>query len=70
MCVCVSVLPHNLGDSFVSLVVEPIVRKKVSPSDKQLWPFSKNFLGAEKSQCKALLISRHQALKNFKFSIF
>ena len=52
-------LPRNLGDSFVSLLVEPIAGKNVSPSDKQLWQFSKNILVAEKSQCKALLISRH-----------
>ena len=52
-------LPHNLGDSFVSLLVESIAGKNVSPSDKQLWRFSKNVLGAEKSQCKALSIGRH-----------
>ena len=43
-------LPRNLGDSFVSLLVEPIAGKNVSPSDKQLWRFSKNVLVAEKSQ--------------------
>ena len=52
-------LPRNLGDSFVSLLVEPIAGKNASPSDKQLWRFLKNFLGAEKSQCKALSIGRH-----------
>ena len=56
---CVSVLPRNLGDSFISLLVEPIAGKNVSLSDKQLWLFSKNVLGAEKSQCKALSIGRH-----------
>ena len=50
---------HNLGDSFVSLLVEPIAGKNVSPSEKQLWRFSKNVLVAEKSQCKALSIGRH-----------
>ena len=49
VCVCVCVLPRNLGDNFVSLLVEPIAGKNVSPSDKQLWRFSKNVLGAEKS---------------------
>ena len=49
----------NLGGSFVSLLVEPIARKNVSPSDKNLWQFLKNVLGAEKSQCKALSIGRH-----------
>ena len=49
-------LPRNLGDSFVSLLVEPIAGKNMSPSDKQLWRFSKNVLVAEKSQCKALSI--------------
>ena len=28
-------LPRNLGDSFVSLLVEPIAGKNVSPSDKK-----------------------------------
>ena len=31
----------------------------MSPSDKQLWRFSKNVLVAEKSQCKVLSIVRH-----------
>ena len=50
---------RNLGDSFISLLVEPIAGKNVSPSDKLLWRFSKNVLVAEKSQCKALSIGRH-----------
>ena len=50
---------RNLGDSFVSLLVEPIAGKNVSPSDKNLRCFSKNILVAEKLQCKALSISRH-----------
>ena len=52
-------LPRNLGDSFVSLLVESIAGKNMSPSDKQLWRFLKNILGAEESQCKALSIGRH-----------
>ena len=52
-------LPCNFGDSFVSLLVEPIAGKNMSPSDKQLWRFLKNVLVAEKSQCKALSIGRH-----------
>ena len=52
-------LPRNLGDSFVWLLAEPIARKNMSPSDKKFWPFLKNVLGAEKSQCKALSIGRH-----------
>ena len=59
VCVCVCVLPRNLGECFVSLLVEPIAGKKVSPSDKQLWRFLKNVLVAEKSQCKALSNGRH-----------
>ena len=61
VCVCVSVclFLRNLGDSFVSLLIEPIAGKDVSPSDKQLWQLSKNILGAEKSQCKALSIGHH-----------
>ena len=59
LCVCVCLFLHNLGDIFVSLLVEPIAGKNVSPSDKQLWRFLKNFLVAEKSQCKALSIGRH-----------
>ena len=61
MCVCLSVclLVRNLGEYFVSLLVEPIAGKNVSPSDKQLWRFLKNVLVAEKSSCKALSIGRH-----------
>ena len=59
VCLCVCELPHNLGDSFVSLLVEPIAGKNVSPSDKKLWQFLKNILGIEKSQCKALSIGRY-----------
>ena len=56
ICLCVSVclFLRNLGDSFLSLLFEPIAGKNVSPSDKQLWRFSKNVLVAEKSQCKVL----------------
>ena len=38
VCVCVSVclLTCSLGECFVSLLVEPIAGKNVSPSDKQL----------------------------------
>ena len=57
-------LPRNLGDSFVSLLVEPIAGKNVSPSGKQMWRFSKNVLGAEKSQCKALSIGRHLGISS------
>ena len=49
MCVCVCVFLRNFGDSFVSLLVEPIAGKNVSPSDNQLWRFSKNVLVTEKS---------------------
>ena len=59
VCVCVCVFLRNLGDSFVSLLVEPIAGKNVSPSDKKLWQFSKNVLVAEKSQCKVLSIVCH-----------
>ena len=61
VCVCLSVclLPRNIGECFLSLLVESIAGKKVSSFDKQLWRFSKNVLGAEKSQCKALSIGRH-----------
>ena len=59
VCVCVCVFLRNLGDGFVSLLVEPIAGKNASSSDKNLWRFSKNVLVAEKSQCKALLIGRH-----------
>ena len=58
VCVCVCVFLRNLGDSFVSLLVEPIAGKNVSP-DKQLWRFLKNILVAEKSQCKVLSIVCH-----------
>ena len=59
VCVCVCLLVRNLGEYFVSLLVEPIAGKNVSPSDKQLWRFLKNVLVAEKSSCKALSIGRH-----------
>ena len=52
-------LPCNLGEYFILLLVKSIAGKNVSPSDKQLWRFLKNFLVAEKSQCKALSISHH-----------
>ena len=65
VCLCVCVLPRNLGDSFVSLLVEPIAGKNVSPSDEQLWRFLKNVLCAEKSQCKALLIGCHLEISSF-----
>ena len=64
VCVCVylSALVRNLGEYFVSLLVEPIAGKNVSPSDKRLERFLKNVLVAEKShsQCtKALSIGCH-----------
>ena len=59
VCVCVCLFLCNLGDSFVLLLVEPSDGKNVSPSDKNLWQFSKNVLVAEKSQCKALSIGCH-----------
>ena len=37
--VCVCLFLRNLGDSFVSLLVEPMERKNVGPSDKNLWQF-------------------------------
>ena len=52
-------LPRNLGECFVSLLFEPIAGKNVSSFDKKLWQFLKNVLVAEKSQCKALSISRY-----------
>ena len=57
MCVCLFL--RNLGDSFVSLLVEPIAGKNMIPSDISMWRFLKNVLVAEKSQCKDLLIGRH-----------
>ena len=52
-------LPRNLGECFVLLLIEPIAGKNVSPSDEQLWRFLKNLLVAEKLQCKAFSTSRH-----------
>ena len=57
MCVCLFL--RNLGDSFVSLLVEPIAGQNMRPSDKELWRILKKILVAEKSQCKALSIGRH-----------
>ena len=59
MCVYFCVLTRNLGESFISLLVEPITGKNASPSDNQLWQFLKNFFVAEKSQCKAFSIGCH-----------
>ena len=59
LCVCVCLFLRNLGDSFISLLVELIAGKNVSPSVKNLWRFLKNVLVAEKLQCKALSIGRH-----------
>ena len=42
MCVSLCLFPRNIGECFVSLLVEPIARKDVSPSDKQLCQFLKN----------------------------
>ena len=53
VCVCPSVcvlqVPRNLGECFVLVLFEPIAGKNVSPSDKQLWRYLKNFLVAKKS---------------------
>ena len=57
--VCVCVLPLNLGECFVSFLVEPIAGKNVSPSNKKIVAIWENFLVAEKSRCKALSTSRH-----------
>ena len=58
VCLSVCLLPCNLGECFVSLLVELIAGKNVSPSNKQLCRFLKNVSVAEKS-CKVLLIGRH-----------
>ena len=51
-------LPRNLGECFVSLLVEPIVEKNVNPSDKKIVAiFGELF--TEQSRCKALSIGRH-----------
>ena len=49
LCVCVCLLPRNLGECFVSLLFEPIAGRNVSSSDKKLWGFFKNALVGEKS---------------------
>ena len=67
MCLCACVLPCNLGECFISLLVEPIAGKNVSPSDKNLWRFSKNVLVAKQLQCNALSIGRH--LKFLRFCL-
>ena len=51
MCVCLFL--RNLGNSFVSLLAEPIAGQNMSPSDKELWRFLKKV--AEKLQC----VGRH-----------
>ena len=62
--VCVCVFPCNLGGYFVSLLIEPMVRKNVSPSDKTIVAiFEKNVFVVEKWSCKASSIRCH--LKNF-----
>ena len=53
MCVCLFL--RNLGNSFISLLAEPIAGQNMSPSDKELWRFSKNVLVTEKLQC----VGRH-----------
>ena len=47
LCVCVSVLPCNLGECFVLLL--PVAGMNASLSDKQLWRFFLNVLATEKS---------------------
>ena len=51
MCVCSFVILEIASFRFLS-----IAGKNVSPSDKQLWRFSKNVLVAKKLQCKVLSI--------------
>ena len=48
VCVSVCLLPRNLGECFVSLLVEPIAGNNASPSNKQLWRFLKDVSVAEK----------------------
>ena len=57
MCVCVCVLPRNLGEHFVSLLVDPIAGKNTSPSGKQLWYviFEKLFLTCTCS-CREIIV--------------
>ena len=61
VCVHVSVclLPRNLGECFISLLVEPIAGKNMSPSDKKLCRFLKNVSVAVKSWYKVLSIDHH-----------
>ena len=62
---CVSVCYLIILEIALFLLDEPIAGKNTSPSDKQLWRFSKNVLGAEKSQCKALSIGHHLEISSF-----
>ena len=62
VCVCLCVYFLLILENG-SLLVEPIARNNVSPSDKKSWQFLENFLFAEKLHCKALLLNHH--LKNF-----
>ena len=62
VCVCVCLLLCNLGECLISLLVEPIAGKNVSPSNKALWQFSKNTIVEEKLQCEALSIGRHNEI--------
>ena len=62
MCVCV--LPRNLGDSFASLLVEPIAGKSVSPSDKKIVAIFEEKLQRNRSvkPCRSVAILKFFAL--------
>ena len=64
MCVsvCVCLFLSNLGDSFVSLLVEPIAGKNVTPSDEQL-SSSGNFFAFDD-------VSRKHQNANFCISVY
>ena len=58
--VCLCVTFPILENALFCFLLNPLLHgKNVSPSVKKLWRFLKNFLVAEKSLCKALLIGRH-----------
>ena len=48
MCVCVCLFPPNLKGYFVSLLIESMAGKNVSPSDEKLQQFLKNVFVADK----------------------
>ena len=59
VCLCVCLVPCNLRGYFISLLVELMAGKNVSPSDRRLWRILKSIIVAEKWSCEDSSIGCH-----------